>query len=408
MASLATGSSARRALWPKIVLAIASPIGFLLITEAVVRVSGVETDVARNENFEIAVPVWLLADPNWVDIQRGRLERPRGVRAVDVEWLRHFEEARYMEYKLKPNVSVAAVNPFNAIEAQRGIAFRFESNRDGFRTREFAPKAADVGRVVTLGDSSTFGWGVDGAYTYQRLLERRLNGGPDNVEVFNLGISGHTSRHGRAVFDHYARDLDPDLLIISFGANDARDVLEPAAVVLGRDDGWRGGVREALMRFETFRLMRRLLFAVQDPFAASRARAEAEGDRRKLVKAVPIEDYKANLHYLIEQGRSIGAASVLLSVCAPPRWSRAMREVAEEAGVPLVDALALFRTHLDDLREHRLYADEVRYAESIYGLPDMQANWRLYVTTDGCHPGRAGQSLIADALAASIAALDWR
>jgi len=147
---------------------------------------------------------------------------------------------------------------------------------------------------------------------------------------------------------------------------------------------------------------------VQDPFAASRARAEAEGDRRKLVKAVPIEDYKANLHYLIEQGRSIGAASVLLSVCAPPRWSRAMRAVADEAGVPLVDALALFRTHLDDLREHRLYADEVRYAESIYGLPDMQANWRLYVTTDGCHPGRAGQSLIADALAASIAALDWR
>ena len=318
MAPMATGSPARRALWPKIALAIASPIVFLLITEAVVRVSGVETDVARNENFEIAVPVWLLADPNWVDIQRGRLERPRGVRAVDVEWLRHFEEARYMEYKLKPNVSAAAV------------------------------------------------------------------------------------------FDHYARDLDPDLLIISFGANDARDVLEPAAVVLGRDDGWRGGVREALMRFETFRLMRRLLFAVQDPFAASRARAAAEGDRRRLVKAVPIEDYKANLHYLIEQGRSIGASSVLLSVCAPPRWSRAMGEVADEAGVPLVDALALFRTHLDDLREHRLYADEVRYAESIYGLPDMQANWRLYVTTDGCHPGRAGQSLIADALAESIAALDWR
>ena len=403
-----TGPAPRGALWPKMALAIASPIVFLLLAEAVVRISGVETDVARNDNFDIAVPVWLLADENWVDIQRGRLERPRGVRAVDVEWLQHFEEARYVEYKLKPNVRVTAVNPFNDIEVQRGVAFRFESNRDGFRTREFSPKGPGVARIVTLGDSSTFGWGVDDSYTYQRLLESRLDGGPGTVEVFNLGISGHTSHHGRAVFDHYARGLEPDLLIIGFGANDARDVLEPVAAVLGRDAGWRGGVRETLMRFETFRLMRRLLFAVRDPFAAARTRAEAEGDGRRLVKAVPIDAYQENLRYLVDRGRSIGAESVLLSVCSPPRWSQAMRDVAGETGAPLVDALELFRARLEDLREHRVYADEVRYAESIYGLPEMRANWRLYVTTDGCHPGRAGQSLIADALAESIAALDWR
>ena len=286
--------------------------------------------------------------------------------------------------------------------------FRFESNSDGFRTKELEPKPPDVARIVTQGDSSTFGWGVHETYTYQRLLEDRLNRQPGNVEVLNLGMPGQTSRHGRAVFDHYARTLNPDLLIISFGANDARYVLEPAHVVLGRDEGWRGSVRQALMRFETFRLMRRLLVAVRDPFTVSGERASAEGDRRELVNSVPIDAYKANLHYLIEQGRSIGAEAVLLSVCAPPQWSSAMGEVAEEAGVPLVDALELFRAHLDDLREHRLYSAEVRYAESIYGRQAMQENWRLYVTTDGCHPGLAGHSLIADALAESINSLDWR
>ena len=121
---MVAGALKRTPLTPKIVLAIASPIVFLIISETVVRLSGVETDVARNENFDIAVPVWLLANENWVDIQRGRLEQPRGVRAVDVEWLQHFEEARYVEYKLKPNVRVSTVNPFNDIEVRRGITFR--------------------------------------------------------------------------------------------------------------------------------------------------------------------------------------------------------------------------------------------------------------------------------------------
>ncbi|MCY4027367.1 MAG: GDSL-type esterase/lipase family protein [Acidobacteria bacterium] len=237
-----TRTTARRTLAMKLALAIASPALFLLVSEAVVRVSGIETEVARNENFDIAVPVWLLADENWADIMRGRLAQPRGVRAIDVGWLRHFEEARYIEYKLKPNVRVSAVNPFNDIEVRKGIAFRFESNSDGFRTQELEPKAPGTARIVTLGDSSTFGWGVNAAYTYQSLLEDRLNRRPGRVDVLNLGISGHTSRHGRAVFDHYARALDPDLLVISFGANDGRYVLESADVALGRDEGWRGGV----------------------------------------------------------------------------------------------------------------------------------------------------------------------
>ncbi len=395
------GPSQRRTLAFKILVALCSPIVFLLGAETIVRLSGVETDLVRNENFDIAVPVWLLADGNWVDTQRGSGQRPGRVRAVDVEWLHNFEEARYVEYKLKPNVRVAAVNPFNAIEVRKGISFRFESNGDGFRTKEFGPRLPHVARVVALGDSSTFGWGVHQTHTYPRLLEDRLDSQAAPVEVLNLGMSGHTSRHGRAVFDHHARALDPDLLVISFGGNDAHYVPEPADVVLRRHEGWRGGVRETLMRFETFRLLRRLLFTLWDPFTASRAPGA-------LQRSVPLDAYKENLLYLIEQGRTIGAEAVLLSVCAPPEWSAAMEEVAEATGVPLVDALALFSRHLDDLREHRLYPAEVRYAESIYGRQAMEANWRLYVTNDGCHPGLAGQNLIADALAAAVEPLDWR
>jgi lysophospholipase L1-like esterase len=49
-----------------------------------------------------------------------------------------------------------------------------------------------------------------------------------------------------------------------------------------------------------------------------------------------------------------------------------------------------------------VYEDEVRHYENLYGLAAMEENWRLYFSTDGCHPNRAGMSLVADALAETV------
>ena len=396
------GAARPGALWQRLLLAVVAPFVFVLVCDVVIRFAGVDTDLARNENFEIGVPVWLLGDESWVDIQRDRLERPRGVRAADVAWLQHFEEARYIHYKLKPSISVAATNPFNEIELAKGTTFLLESNSSGFRTREFGPKTGEVDRIVTLGDSSTFGWGVDPEYTYQRLLEQRLDRAGAHAEVFNLGISGHTSRHGIGVFEHYARALEPDVLVISFGANDGRWVLQATDETLAVDETWLGTVRAVLLRFETFKLLRRTVLSLYDPFERSRAQARSAGTNRQLVQSVPRAQYVANLRYLVQEGRARGAVSILLAVCAPEEYVQGMREVARSEDIVLVDALGLFAARLKDLQAHRLYADEVRYYEQLYGVDAMAANWRFYVTTDGCHPGRAGHSLIADALADAV------
>ena len=189
--------------WQRLALVVCAPIVFLLLSDMAIRVSGIETDVARNENFEIGEPVWLLGDENWVDIQRVWLEGPRGVRAEDVGWLRHFQEARHIQYKLKPNTAVYASNSFNNMELRKLKSFRLVSNGDGFRAQEFEPKQPGVTRIVTIGDSSTFGWGVEPEYTFQHLLEQRFHRGRSDTptEVINLGISGHTSRHGLGVFE---------------------------------------------------------------------------------------------------------------------------------------------------------------------------------------------------------------
>src|SRR2546426_7316948 len=65
-------------------------------------------------------------------------------------------------------------------------------NSLGFRDREVVlPKPAEVFRILAVGDSVTFGFGVDLAETYVKQLEGRLTplaGGGRRVEVVNAGL----------------------------------------------------------------------------------------------------------------------------------------------------------------------------------------------------------------------------
>ena len=370
-------------------IALISPVG---LTELGIRLSGIDTELVPNENVEIAIPAWLMADENFASGLQP------GVKAVQVAWLRNFTEARYIWTKLKPDVDVDALNPYDELGLAKGITFHFSSNADGFRGQAFGPKRPGVIRIVCIGDSSTFGWGVDDEYTYPSLLEARMSraGGPD-VEVFNLGIPGFTSRHGLGVLRHYALELEPDIFVFSFGANDARRVLRPVDGVLSRDEGWRGTVRFAALRLRTYQLIRKMAFALHDP-------TPRDVNLQELVPAVSDAQYVANLKTMTRIARARGGRSVFLAVCAQPPMVQQMRDVADATQAPMVDAFTLFVQHVEDLKAHRQYADEVRYYEDIYGQEAMEKQWRLYVTTDGCHPNRAGMSLIADALAEAIGA----
>jgi lysophospholipase L1-like esterase len=382
-------------IWERLALVILSPLLCILLVEGAVRLSRVDVDNARNGNFEIGVPVWLLADPNWVKIQQDRLARPRGVKAADVAWLRNFEEARYIQYKLKPRIRVEAVNPFNEIDVAKGLTFTLTSNRQGFRSDEFGPRRDGRLRIVSIGDSSTFGWGVHPAYTYQALTVNRL-GGQERAEFHNLGMPGFTSRHGMGLLEHYVGDLRPEVLVASFGANDGRFVLRPTDDVLDADDRWVAGVRYALLHLRAFRLLRMVLFRIYDPFAAK------PGETRATVQSVPRQQYADNLRAMAARARSLGATTVFLSVCAPSDYARTMRQVARETGAEFVDALTIFKTRLPELQGGTLYPAEIAYHRRQYGDETLARDQWLYVTTDGCHPNRAGHSLIADALAAAI------
>ena len=69
-------------------------------------------------------------------------------------------------------------------------------NSHGLRDREYSEmRPADTCRIVMLGDSTTFGWGVPIEQTVAKILERDLNRlaapGYDHFETLNAGVGNY-------------------------------------------------------------------------------------------------------------------------------------------------------------------------------------------------------------------------
>jgi hypothetical protein len=95
------------------------------------------------------------------------------------------------------------------------------TNSHGMRGHE--PLGGDkVSRIAVLGDSYTFGSGVNGEDTYSTRLEQILSQKTDDVryDVLNFGVGGYSTRDEAIVFQHKARRWKPDLVILGYYFND--------------------------------------------------------------------------------------------------------------------------------------------------------------------------------------------
>lgn len=101
-------------------------------------------------------------------------------------------------------------------------------NQFGYREREFiVPKPPGIFRVMVLGDSFTYGYGLDAEDAYTRVAENILRGklGP-SVEVLNFSLPGYSTLVEAEILKKYIEMVAPDLIVIGFCFNDP---LMPAA-----------------------------------------------------------------------------------------------------------------------------------------------------------------------------------
>lgn len=99
-------------------------------------------------------------------------------------------------------------------------------NSRGLRDTEDFIQEENGLRILALGDSFTFGIGVNQQATYPNQLEEAIRAQGINCEVINAGIPGYGTRQEVAFFKNYGLEYAPKIVILGFlMANDAEDNL---------------------------------------------------------------------------------------------------------------------------------------------------------------------------------------
>jgi lysophospholipase L1-like esterase len=100
-------------------------------------------------------------------------------------------------------------------------AVRYVINKNGQRDREFAFDRSAATRIVCLGDSFTFGFGINAEKTFPKLLEKALNeSGHPEAEVINAGVPGYNTQQEIALYRHRLKAYDPDIVVLGYCLND--------------------------------------------------------------------------------------------------------------------------------------------------------------------------------------------
>jgi hypothetical protein len=92
-------------------------------------------------------------------------------------------------------------------------------NTDGYRGAELQARSDDRLRILAIGDSFTFGYGVEDAETYPARLQHHLyaSGGDKQFEVINAGsAAGYYPDTYYLYLKEVGLQLKPDLIILGF------------------------------------------------------------------------------------------------------------------------------------------------------------------------------------------------
>jgi lysophospholipase L1-like esterase len=206
--------------------------------------------------------------------------------------------------------------------------------------------------IVAFGDSTTATRGP--LKIYAKILAEALPKKGMAVEVVNAGIGGNTTEMARQRFTKDVLDKSPNWVIVQFGINDS-------AI-----DVWKGETKPRVTRE---RYVENLRYFVRT--------LKSRSVKMVLMTPNPLrwtEELKEMYGKPPYDTNDPEGFNLLLN-----RYAAAVREIAKEEGVPLVDVYAAFEEF--DRREDRRMED---------------------LLLDGMHPNAKGQAIVAKLLVEKI------
>ena len=99
---------------------------------------------------------------------------------------------------------------------------RIRTNRIGLRDTDIRAKRSDEFRILSLGESTTFGHGVENEQTYSALLQDMLAEAEfdHSIRVINAGVSGYTSFQSLQFLKQSSPNLNLDMVLFYHELND--------------------------------------------------------------------------------------------------------------------------------------------------------------------------------------------
>lgn len=152
-------------------------------------------------------------------------------RTVD-PWAYRGSSVPLLHFEWTPSNRFANHYPARLVGGRRWSQY-YEINSRGIRGPEYEDRPPEgTVRVVCVGDSCTFGEGVEPDRTWPGQLERLLNestGGGRTWEVINTGVAGYDLAQKLAHTRDKCLELHPDLLILGYSLNDPQ--LHPGPII---------------------------------------------------------------------------------------------------------------------------------------------------------------------------------
>ena len=125
---------------------------------------------------------------------------------------------RYYKTMHSPDKRFAYTSKPNAEGRFQGVSV--ETNSRGFRGPETTTQKPDgMKRIMLLGDSVVFGWGVDQDHIFPALLQRSLDPTRECLEVIAFGANSWTTRTEYEFFREIGMEFEPDLLVLFVNPN---------------------------------------------------------------------------------------------------------------------------------------------------------------------------------------------
>ena len=370
------------------------PVLFFLGAELVARLFRLDERISAS-----------LSIPEWVDQDRLARKMILSDMASRPQDLRLFYSAyrwdRYLFYTMKPNLKIPMVDILQGTW-RNDLKWSLDTNERGYRGRAYpVEKPEGVFRIICMGDSSTYGWGLDTQETYAACLQKLLDKlyGAGKFQVLNFGMPGYTTFQGYILLQREVMSYQPDVVCLAFGANDDSPVALTSRERYERACSWVGTLQELFSHSKAYGVLKGLI--LKTFHKTPEARFEEAGKRAAAGKKVdvPVEEYRDLLKDMAATLRGTGCDVIFIAQCLsrrPRSRIHILKQIADEERIPYLDIYTLYPSYTRKVEEDPQLSQLLRKYVGIYGEEALNKNPRLYfLLPDMCHPNALLNELVA-------------